>query len=187
MRSSVPPAMNTVDLTVDSDGFENHWEALLEKGWSDGLPVVPPTPERVEAMLGGRDPSQVHVTLGGDVPGAMYSFGNVGTPATNVQIAANAVMAGCRPEYFPAVLASLRAITASGNGAEFLASSAPLLVFNGPVRHELGISSSHEMLSMVHRANADRPCIRLVLRNVGGPPLTACSMCSSGCRGARRW
>ena len=109
--------MNTVDLTVDGNGFDVLWEALLDKGWSDGLPVVPPTPERVEAMLGGRDPSQVHVTLGGDEPGAMYSFGNVGTAATNGQIAANAVMAGCRPEYFPAVLASLQAITASGNGA----------------------------------------------------------------------
>ena len=161
--------MNTVDLTVDGDGFEAVWEALLEKGWSDGLPVVPPTPERVEAMLGGRDPGQVHVTLGGDEPGAMYSFGNVGIPATNLQIAANAVMAGCRPEYFPAVLASLRAITASGNGAEFLASSAPLLVFNGPIRHELGISASHEMLSMVHRANATiGRAVRLVLRNIGG-------------------
>lgn len=148
----MPAAMNTVDLTVDGDGFEVHWEALLDKGWSDGLPVVPPTQERVDAMLRGRDPRQVHVTLGGDAPGAMYSLGNASTPATNVQIAANAVMAGCRPEYFPAVLASLQAVTASGNGSDFLGGAAPLLVFNGPVRHELGISSSHEMLSMVHRA-----------------------------------
>ena len=134
--------INTVDLSVDGNNLDDIWEAILEKGWSDGLPVVPPTPERVEAMLGGRDPSQLHVTLGGDEPGAMYSFGNVGIPASTGQIAANAVMAGCRPEYFPAVLASLQAIEASGNGTNFLASSAPLLVFNGPVRHELGISSS---------------------------------------------
>jgi len=161
--------MDTVDLTVDSNDFEAVWQALLDKGWSDGLPVVPPTPERVEAMLGGRDPSLVHVILGGDAPGAMYSMGNAGTPATVGQIAANAVLAGCRPEYFPAVLASLQAVTASNNGGDFLGGSAPLLVFNGPVRHELGISSSHEMLSMVHRANATiGRAVRLVLRNVGG-------------------
>ncbi|MEI7889906.1 MAG: hypothetical protein WCI34_06315, partial [Actinomycetes bacterium] len=161
--------MDTVDLTVDSNDFDAVWQALLDKGWSDGLPVVPPTPERVQAMLDGRDPSSVHVTLGGDAPGAMYSMGNVGAPATIGQIAANAVMAGCRPEYFPAVLASLQAIAASGNGGDFLAGCAPLLVFNGPVRRELGISSSHEMLSMVHRANATiGRAVRLVLRNVGG-------------------
>ena len=161
--------INTVDLSVDGNNLDDVWEAILEKGWSDGLPVVPPTPERVEAMLGGRDPSGVHVTLGGDEPGAMYSFGNVGIDATTGQIAANAVMAGCRPEYFPAVYASLQAIEASGKGTNFLASSAPLLVFNGPVRHELGISSSHEMLSMVHRANATiGRAVRLVLRNIGG-------------------
>ena len=65
-------------------------EDLFERGWSDGLPVVPPTPERVTAMLGGRDPAE---SLGPVPPGM--------GEATLERVAACAVLAGCRPEYFP--------------------------------------------------------------------------------------
>lgn len=148
---------DTTTVHVEGDGFEAMWESLLEKGWSDGLPVVPPTPDRVERMLGGRPPDEVHVTIGD------------GAEATMARIAANAVMAGCRPEYFPAVLAALRGMTALAGGMFFLGPAAPLLVFNGPVRQELGISGGHDMLSMVDRANATiGRALRLVLRNVAG-------------------
>jgi hypothetical protein len=160
---------DTTTLDVDGDGFDALWEALLDKGWSDGLPVVPPTPARVELMLGGRDPHELHVTLGGDSPDAMYKMGNPGAEATLGRIAANAVMAGCKPSYFPAVLAALTGVAAVGNGASFLGPVAPMLVFNGPVRRQLGINCEHEMLSMVDRANATiGRAIRLVLRNVAG-------------------
>jgi hypothetical protein len=146
-------------LRATGDDVVEVWEELLERGWSDGLPVIPPTPERVDAMLGGREPS---------VPGPVFGF-DVEAP-TLAQVAANAVMAGCAPEYFPAVLASLRAIAASGVAMMFLnAPVAPLLVFNGPIREELGINCSHEMLSMTSRANATiGRAVRLVGMNLGG-------------------
>jgi peroxiredoxin len=76
------------------EGYEtpatDELEEMFELGWTDGLPVVPPTPERVEAMLGGRDPC---VSLG-EVPPAMGE-------ATLERVASCAVLAGCRPQSFP--------------------------------------------------------------------------------------
>ena len=75
-------------------------ELCFERGWTDGLPVVPPTPERVERMLGGcaraRDEGL------GPVPPAL-------APLSVAKVATNAVMAGRRPEYMPVVLAALEA------------------------------------------------------------------------------
>src|SRR5436189_240312 len=96
-----------------------------------GVPTVTlitPDLVGVARMLGGRDPSAVHVTLGGDAANAMYKLGNPGAEATVGAIAANAVMAGCTPAYFPAVLAALTAMTTNGNGNAFLSSVAPMLV-----------------------------------------------------------
>src|SRR5688572_21009092 len=77
----------------------DEFEFFLDKQWSDGLPVVTPTPARVEAMLRGtkRDPDE----LIGNVPPAME-------PATVRTVAIHALMAGCRPEYLPVVLGGLR-------------------------------------------------------------------------------
>ena len=70
---------------------------MFERGWTDGLPVIPPTPARVEAMLGGRDPSR----LLGEIAPAVARV-------TLERVAACAVLAGCRPEYFPVVVAAVR-------------------------------------------------------------------------------
>jgi hypothetical protein len=146
------------ELQADPTDPEAVWEELLRRGWSDGLPVIPPTPERVAQMLGGRDPSQVHVTLGPE-----------GNEATLARIAANAVMAGCRPEYLPALLVALDLVGRNGGMAFANSPAAPMLVFNGPVRGELDINCSYEMLSMTSRANATLGrAVRLVLANVGG-------------------
>ena len=78
--------------TYDAAGGLDELEDMIERGWSDGLPVIPPTPERVEAMLGGADPS---FSLG-PVPPAHGD-------ATLERLAACAVLAGCRPGAFPVV------------------------------------------------------------------------------------
>jgi hypothetical protein len=139
------------------------WEEALARGWSDGLPIVAPTPERVYAMLAGRDPQAASPLVGldqGVLPLA--------------KVAANAVMAGCAPEYFPALLVALEAMAQSGmTGAFSNAPCAPLLVFNGPIRHQLDINCSHEMLSMTTRANATiGRAVRLIFMNLLGakPP-----------------
>jgi hypothetical protein len=155
----VIPESSLTRFDADGDDVEAVWQEMLDRRWSDGLPVLPPTEQRVERMLGGRDSSSVHVTLGVE-----------GAEATMGKIAANAVMAGCAPSYFPAVLAALTAVSAVDDGRMFLNSpAAPLLVFNGPIRSELGIDCGHEMLSMVSRANATiGRAVRLALMNIGG-------------------
>src|SRR5262249_7238292 len=78
---------------IESAGAADEMEDMFDRGWTDGLPVVPPTRSRVDAMLGGRDP---RASLG-EVPPAMGE-------ATLERVAACAVLAGCRPEWFPVVL-----------------------------------------------------------------------------------
>ena len=80
---------------MSSPAADDEMEEMFERGWTDGLPVVPPTVDRVEAMLGGADGS---ASLG-PVPPSMGA-------ATLERVAACAVLAGCRPEYFPVVLAA---------------------------------------------------------------------------------
>src|SRR5207244_186253 len=119
---------------ADRPGGLDEVEDLFEAGWTDGLPVVPPTPERVEAMLGGRDPG---LSLGPVPPGL--------GEATLERLAACAVLAGCRPEYFPVVLAAVEAaldpafnlhgVTVSTHSAS------PVIVVNGPVREGIGLNS----------------------------------------------
>ena len=115
---------------------EDEFEAMFERGWSDGLPVVPPTEERVLHMLGGtsRDPKEV---IGLCPPNLI--------PATVEKIAINAVMAGCKPEYLPVVLAAVEAIldpafTMHGVLATTMFVG-PVLVVNGPVRRQIGMNA----------------------------------------------
>jgi hypothetical protein len=139
-------------------------EFMFDQGFSDGLPLVPPTPERVLRMLSGttRDPQDVVAV----VPPNM-------APATVEKIAINAVMAGCRPEYLPVIIAAVEAVctdefnmhgvTATTMGA------APVLVVNGPIRHRIGMNMKLAALGNGNRANATiGRALRLVVRNVGG-------------------
>ena len=96
--------------TYDAAGGLDELEDMIERGWSDGLPVIPPTPERVEAMLGGADPS---FSLG-PVPPAHGE-------ATLERLAACAVLAGCRPGAFPVVRAAAEAALEPGFNAHGIA------------------------------------------------------------------
>jgi hypothetical protein len=139
-------------------------EFLFASGWTDGLPVVPPTAEAVAATLNaaGRYGSE----MVGPIPPRM----NVGTLE---KIAVNAVLAGCRPEYFPVVLAALEAAldsnvrlyqiqTATNTGS-------PLLIINGPVVPAFDLNARANVFGQGFRANATiGRALQLVLRNVGG-------------------
>ena len=109
-------------------------EFMFDQGFTDGLPVVPPTPERVLRMLAGteRDP-QEEVAV---VPPNL-------APATVEKVAINAVLAGCKPEYMPVVLAALEAVcTEEFNGHGVFATTmgaSPVMVINGPIRHKIGM------------------------------------------------
>lgn len=136
-------------------------EDYFRQGFTDGLPVVPPTPERVRAMLdaAGLDGAEVV----GEVP-------TRDVVVTAEVVAVNAVMAGCLPAYFPLVVAAVRAhLRPMGNAhgtTATLAGAAQAVIVNGPVRHELGIESGQGCFGPGFRANATiGRALRLVVRN----------------------
>lgn len=151
---------NTYDPAETS--VDDDLERMFELGWTDGLPVVPPTPERVAAMLGGRDPE---ATLG-PVPPALGE-------ATLSRVAACAVLAGCLPAYFPVVLAAVEAALDPAfnlNGQAVTTQPAgQLVVVNGPVRHELALNYGAGALGPGTRANMTiGRALRLVVTLTGG-------------------
>ena len=113
--------------TYEAVGGLDELEDMFERGWTDGLPVVPPTPERVEAMLGGRDPARR----------SARSRPRMGE-ATLERVAACAVLAGCRPAYFPVVVAAAEAALEPAfnlhGQAVTTQPAGQLVVVNGPVR-----------------------------------------------------
>ncbi|MGF1455103.1 MAG: peroxiredoxin family protein [Alphaproteobacteria bacterium] len=137
---------------------------MFDQGFSDGLPLVPPTPDRVMRMLAGtRRGAQEVVAV---VPPNMGE-------ATVEKIAINAVMAGCKPDYLPVVIAALEAVcTDAFNIHGVMATTmgaAPVMVVNGPIRHRIGMNMTLGALGQGNRANATiGRALRLVVRNVGG-------------------
>jgi hypothetical protein len=137
-------------------------EEMFERGWTDGLPVVPPTAWRVEAMLGGADGA---LSLG-LVPPAMGE-------ATLARVAACAVLAGCRPAYFPVVVAAARAALDPAfnlhGQAVTTQPAGQLVVVNGPVRHTIGLNSGMGALGPGFRANLTiGRALRLLVTLTGG-------------------
>ncbi len=146
----------------------NDWQAaqdaLAAAGVTDGLPVVPPTAARVDAMLAahGFDPAAVLT----DLPPLFAA-------ATWQDIAINAVMAGCRPAYLPVIGAAVEAIAAAEFNLVGIAtttgSAAPMIIVNGPVVQQIGLNAEGNVFGPGHRANATiGRALTLVLRNIGG-------------------
>ena len=139
-------------------------EFMFDQGFSDGLPLVPPTPERVMRMLGGTPRGAQDVVA--TVPP------NMGV-ATIEKIAINAVMAGCKPEYLPVVIAALEAVCTDefnihGVMATTMGAS-PVLVVNGPIRERIGMNMKLAAMGAGNRANATiGRALRLIVRNIGG-------------------
>ncbi len=139
-------------------------EACYEAGWSDGLPVVPPTEARVYAMLQGttREPREVL----GQIPPTIV-------PCTVEKVAINAVMAGCKPEYLPVVLTAVECILDRRFALHGVLPSTrfvgPVLIVNGPVARRIGMNAGVNVLGQGNRANATiGRAVQLVVRNVGG-------------------
>jgi len=150
-------------LEAEED-FDAVNELLRARGWSDGLPAIPPTAERVERMLAYCDRPW-------DEPVARMAprYGE----ATPLRLAANAVMAGCRPEYFPLLMLAIEAMCEEPFNLYAIQATthlcAPLVVVNGPVVKELDINSGHNAFGPGWQANATiGRAIRLALVNIGG-------------------
>ncbi len=139
-------------------------ELAIAQGWSDGLPLIPPTQAAVERF----------VAAAGRVDNATFQpISPRQVVPTLKSLAANAVMAGCKPEYFPVVLAGLRAVLEPDyNLHGTLATTHPcaqLMVVSGPIRKELDVNCGTNCLGQGRRANATiGRALQLVLLNIGG-------------------
>lgn len=139
-------------------------EFFYAQGWTDGLPVVPPTPERVSEFLAysGNLPS--------DVLGMIPARNRV---ITAEKVAINAVMAGCLPSYMPVIVAAIEAMCQEPFNLHGISATtggtAPLLIVNGTIAQQLNINSGVNCFGPGVRANATiGRAIRLILMNVGG-------------------
>ncbi|MEM9466382.1 MAG: hypothetical protein AAGA90_13485 [Actinomycetota bacterium] len=149
-------------LTADDEAAAvEHLHAL---GCTDGLPVVVPTPERVERMV---------LAIGHPAETALGEMGPLQGVCTAEKLATAAVMAGCLPDHLPIVVAAALAIMdpafdlAEMQGTTH--STAPLIIVNGPARHMCGVASGYGALGPGHRANASiGRALRLAMINIGG-------------------
>jgi hypothetical protein len=149
---------------IELGAIEDEIETAFERGWSDGLPVVPPTPARVLRMLDGtrRAPGEVVAVVPPDL-----------VPVTVEKVAINAVMAGCKPDYLPVVLAAVATACTDGFNMHGLLCttyfSGPVIIVNGPIAARIGMASGLNCLGQGNRANSTiGRALQLVVRNVGG-------------------
>jgi hypothetical protein len=139
-------------------------EFCYAKGWTDGLPVVPPTPPLVEAMLAAARLRPDH---------EVSYIAHRAVSVTAEKVAINAVMAGCRPEYMPVVVAAIEGIgdprwSYHGPGTS-TAGAAVLLIVNGPIARELDVNAGDNLFGPGWRSNMTiGRAVRLVMRNVCG-------------------
>ena len=161
-----PEAPSTQQRDDDQLVYDDAFAAIddyARRGWTDGLPIVPPTRERVDALL------RTTTRAADEVVVALAT--RDGLDATVEQIAINAAMAGCWPEHFPVVLATMDAMadprynlhahTATMAGAQ------QLVIVNGPIRHRLAMQTGNGALGPGWPANnAIGRAVRLVIRNM---------------------
>jgi hypothetical protein len=167
VRDPVAPAVRArtardrVEVSDDLDAFQ---EQAMERGWSDGLPVLPPTPPRVARLLAGVR-GERHDLIATLMPRRGW--------ATLEAIAINAAMAGAGPEHMPVILAAVRAVADPAFNLNAILTTThpctPLVIVNGPVAARLGIHGGPNAFGNGHRANAViGRALRLVLQNVAG-------------------
>jgi hypothetical protein len=144
---SKAPSARTTPRLVDPDEEDALHDLFLRNDWTDKLPIVLPTEERVAAMLAGtsRRPDEIVGRLQPTPNRGLWEF-------TVEKVAVNAVMAGARPEYFPVILA----LAASGSTARGSTSSsgAAMVVVNGPIRNEIGMNAGIGAMGPYNHANA---------------------------------
>jgi len=168
LHAKVPLAGNfprqRIEVVRGPAAAERLQELFLRRGWSDGLPVIPPTVARVKEMLSFTDRAPTEV-LGEVEP--LKGLASV------EKIAANAVMAGCRPAYLPVVLAAVDGLLDPSFNLRGVQTTdenvTPLLVVNGPLASELDVNARFGALGPGWQANATiGRAIRLVMHNIGG-------------------
>lgn len=160
----IPLSSERLEAGTDMDAAVDVIESFFEKRWTDGLPVVPPTPRRVREMIAssGRDAGEVM----GEIP-PRHGI------ATIEKVAINAVMAGCKPEYFPVVLKALECCLEPQFALNAVLTTTqpyePLVILSGPIVKKLGVNTREAVFGWGSRANGTiGRAMRLVFWNIGG-------------------
>jgi hypothetical protein len=169
--------MTTMNVAEIPSTLEGVNEYFYQNGWTDGLPVIPPTPARVELMMAGMGWRTADEVIG-LVPPAMGV-------ATLRNVATNAVMAGCIPAYLPVVVAALEAVLEKAYGLAHRQTTthagAPLVIVNGPIIKEIGLNYGNGVFGPGWRANATiGRALRLALVNIGGAVPAEVDFCQHG-------
>ena len=161
----MPPAME-LDANDYLSAFDQANRSFITNGWGDGLPLVPPTDERVNWILQGTD------RPAGDVVGKIMPRGGIATMET---LAVSLAMAGGRPEYLPVLSAAVEAVLDPAlDHDKFQATSGstfPVVIINGPIARDIRLNSGFGLLGPdpQHPAGASiGRALRLLLQNVGG-------------------
>lgn len=161
----LPTKMLTFESQDMIDAMAKMNQQFIDEGWSDGLPLIPPTPQAVERMIGGTSLSHKDVVATLE-PG----FGI----ATVEKIAVNAVMAGCKPEHLPVVITAVQCISDPRmilrNHLMSTAGQTPMILVNGPISKELNINSKSCALgpaSISYTNTVIGRALRLVIMNIG--------------------
>ena len=159
--SDLGPAARTLRVGGGYSAINRHYQ---DQGWTDGLPIAPPTEDDLREFLrfadrGAREVVAVLPPRQGE--------------ATVERIAINAIMAGCRPEYLPVILTAVEALADPAFNLDSIQATthpvAPLIIVNGPIATEIGINAGYNAFGQGFRANLTiGRAIRLLLMNVGG-------------------
>jgi hypothetical protein len=158
------PAFSVEKISIKKDAFEEVNDLFYKRGWTDGLPIVPPTKDRVKEMLRGVDFSPDYLVA---------IVEPMGGQATVAKIAVNAVMAGCRPEYMPVLMAAVEAVADPALDLRSVAVTTnpdiPMVIVSGPVAKRLNINSGTNALGRGWKANTTiSRALHLIIQNVGG-------------------
>ena len=159
------PTLDSERIELVADPYALY-ELSLEQGWGDGLPLLPPTEERVAELLEGTPYGPAHTIVEEMHP--------AGGPATIEKIAVNAAMTGCRPEHLPFVIAGVEAICQPGYNlygvGATTGSAFQMLMVNGPSRDRVGIDYSYGCMGGAtgRGSRTIGRAVALCLRNIGG-------------------
>jgi hypothetical protein len=162
-----------LSLEDDVEEISNYFHA---QGYTDGLPIIPPTAARVERMIAGSGLHAAHSL--GHFPPAEHD-------TTIEKVAINAVMAGCKPEYMPVIVAAIECMMPPEWQLGQLQSTTnpltPMLIVNGPIRNKIGLNCDTGAMGPGWQANsAIGRAIRLIMLNLGGAAPGDVDKCTQG-------
>ncbi len=163
-EAAVPPQQANGSRVAMKGTLDQVFSSFYAEGWCYGMPIMPPTEEAVDEMLTGTDLPRDHVVAA--IPPMMGK-------ATVEKIAVNGVMAGCLPTHMPVLIAAVEAMTDPHMWLEAytcsIASWAPLMMINGPIRRDLNLTTGPALLSPYRRGNtAIAHAVGLILMNIAG-------------------